>query len=128
MNKDDIFTFNIRQDAPDEYLVECALAWDLTTVVRVSCVGEKQVPFAKKEAIGWMWEMKADEIIAHIQRNAPAIKHLEFEKRTCARCGIVLPAHLPFGYTIHLCDPVNPVPFPDHFTDASKLIKDAQEE
>lgn len=71
MNKKDIFTFNIRQNETGDYLVECALAWDLTTVMRVSCTDEKQISYVKKEAMGWMWDMYADKIIAHIQETAP---------------------------------------------------------
>ena len=81
MNKDDIFEFNIRQDAPEEYLVECALAWDLTTVVQVSAPGEGTIPYAKIDAMGWMWEKHADEIIAHIQA---AMKE---ESHICCKCG-----------------------------------------
>ena len=67
MNKDDIFTFTIIQNDTSDYTVKCALAWDLTTVLRVSCTDERQISYVKKEAMGWMWDIYADKIIAHIQ-------------------------------------------------------------
>ena len=108
MDKNNIFHLQWEQEG-EKLILRISLAWDSTKVLSMRHWAPYDQRNTEEAAIGKMWDRYSKDIISYIQGN-PACKRHDSIMSYCVKCGIILLENLPHHMSMHICNPLQPIP------------------